>query len=70
MNQLYTALGISAIAATMIAATVVWFVHNDRERRALDDAQTHIENRERIDDAIAPVDGCFWLDRLRAACGD
>ena len=41
----------SAIAATMIAATVVWFVHNDRERRALDDARDYITGTEDARDA-------------------
>lgn len=68
MKPLYIGLGASALAAIAIAATVVWFVHNDRERRALDDARDHIETRERIDDATAPVDGCAWIDRLRDAC--
>lgn len=68
MKPLYIGLGASALAAIAIAATVAWFVHNDRERRALDDARDHIETRERIDDATAPIDGCAWFDRLRDAC--
>jgi hypothetical protein len=70
MRTFYTALGISALAAVAFAVSFYLGVDWYRDKRALDDAQTHIENRERIDDAIAPVDGCFWLDRLRAACGD
>lgn len=58
----------SAIAATMIAATVVWFVHNDRERRALDDARNHIETREDIDNALSADRDCPWYDRLRQSC--
>lgn len=40
----------SAIAATMIAATVTWFVHNDRERRALDDARDRLETINTVKD--------------------
>ena len=68
MKPLYIGLGASALAAIAIAWAVSWFVHNDRERRALDDARDHIETRERIDDATDPVDGCAWFDRLRDAC--
>lgn len=59
--------GAFAVAA-VIAATVVWFVQADRDRRELQDAREHFETRERIDDATSPVDGCMWFDRLRAAC--
>jgi hypothetical protein len=38
----------SAIGAVMIAATVVWFVHNDRERRALDDARDRLETIDTV----------------------
>lgn len=57
-----------AIGLTMLAATVVWFVNVDRDRRALDDARNHIETREDIDNALSADRGCFWLDRLRASC--
>lgn len=60
-------IGAFAVAA-VIAAVVVWFVQADRDRRGLQDAREHFETRERIDDATAPVDGCAWFDRLRAAC--
>jgi hypothetical protein len=60
-------IGAFAVAA-VIAAVVVWFVQTDRDRRALDDARDHIETRERIDNALSPVDGCAWFDRLRDAC--
>ena len=64
MRTFYLALGISAIAATMIAATVVWFVHNDRERRALDDARDYIGGTQDADEAtddVRRVGACNWL---------
>ena len=50
MKPLYLALSLSAIAATCIATTVVWFVHNDRERRALDDARDRLKTIETLKD--------------------
>lgn len=38
----------SAIGAVMVAATVVWFVYNDRERRALDDARDRLETIDTV----------------------
>lgn len=42
-------IGAFAIAA-IIAATVAWFVNNDRERRALDDARDRLETIETVKD--------------------
>lgn len=66
MKHLYLAIGASAIAATMIAATVVWFVHNDRERRAAQDARDYIEGTQDADtatDTVRRVGACNWLQR-------
>jgi hypothetical protein len=45
----------SAIAATMIAATVVWFVQADRDKRALDDARDYITGTEDARDATSDL---------------
>ena len=68
MNQFYLGIGASAIAAVMIAATVAWFVHNDRERQALEKARDDISTIERTQDAISANPECDWLNRLRGTC--
>ena len=56
-----------AIGAFAIAATVVWFVHNDRERRAVDGLRDFKEGTEDARDALenAPTDVPSAVDRLR-----
>ena len=65
------------IAASFVAAIIAGagFVYlagksHERDKTDLNNARDHIETRERIDNATAPVDGCAWLDRLRKACTD
>jgi CHASE3 domain sensor protein len=56
------------ILAVMAGAVFFYITSAEWAKRELDDAKTHIENRERIDDALSADRDCPWLDRLRASC--
>lgn len=68
MRQLYLALGASAAIAVAAGALIYIGVTWERDRRELDDAKTHIETREDIDNAISADRDCLWHQRLRASC--
>lgn len=56
-----------AIGGTILVI-VVYIVTAQDAKRALDDAKTHIETREDIDNALSADRDCPWYDRLQSSC--
>ena len=72
MTALKAYIAASFVAAIIAGAGGLYLAgkSHQRDKTELENATDHIETRERIDNATAPVDGCAWLDRLHGTCSE